>query len=107
MKSNMEKVIRDGKVAVIYSPGYGAGWYTWNTDYPEIIFHPKLVEMIETGRQREITEEWVHSELGIRHVYCGGNDLKIEWLDECTSFDISEYDGYEEVVTMADLPLSA
>ena len=25
---NMEKVIRDGKVAVLYSPGYGAGWTT-------------------------------------------------------------------------------
>ena len=26
----MEKVIRDGKVAVLYSPGYGAGWsYSW------------------------------------------------------------------------------
>ena len=25
----MEKVIRDGKVAVLYSPGYGAGWSTW------------------------------------------------------------------------------
>jgi hypothetical protein len=28
----MEKVIRDGKVAVLYSPGYGAGWYSWNRD---------------------------------------------------------------------------
>ena len=27
---NMQKVIRDGKVAVLYSPGYGAGWYTWS-----------------------------------------------------------------------------
>ena len=23
----------DGNVAVLYSPGFGAGWYTWNTDY--------------------------------------------------------------------------
>jgi len=24
----VEKLIRDGKVAVLYSPGYGAGWST-------------------------------------------------------------------------------
>lgn len=30
----MDKVIRDGMVAVIYSPGYGAGWSSWNRDYP-------------------------------------------------------------------------
>ena len=26
----MEKVIRNGQVAVLYSPGFGAGWYSWN-----------------------------------------------------------------------------
>ena len=26
----MDKVIRDGKVAVLYSPGFGAGWSTWS-----------------------------------------------------------------------------
>lgn len=25
----MDKIERDGKVAVLYSPGYGAGWSTW------------------------------------------------------------------------------
>jgi len=28
----MTKYIRDGKVAVLYSPGFGAGWSTWNDD---------------------------------------------------------------------------
>ena len=27
-----EKYIKDGKVAVAYSPGFGAGWSTWNDD---------------------------------------------------------------------------
>ena len=30
MKLHIEKVVRDGKVAVLVSPGYGAGWSTWN-----------------------------------------------------------------------------
>jgi len=24
-----DRVIRDGRVAVVYSPGFGAGWSTW------------------------------------------------------------------------------
>ncbi len=34
----IQKLSQDGKVAVLYSPGFGAGWYTWNTDAPEILF---------------------------------------------------------------------
>jgi hypothetical protein len=29
----IKKVIRDGKVAVLISDGYGAGWYSWNKKY--------------------------------------------------------------------------
>lgn len=43
----LQKVIRDSKVAVLYSPGFGAGWYSWNTKHPQLLFHPKLVEMVE------------------------------------------------------------
>ena len=45
----MEKVIKEGKVAVLVSPNYGAGWYSWNSGYKELLFHPKLVEMVEQG----------------------------------------------------------
>lgn len=46
----MKKVIRNGKVAVLVSEGFGAGWYSWNREYKELLFHPKLVEMVEQGR---------------------------------------------------------
>ena len=43
----MEKVIRDGKVAVLLSAGYGAGWGSWNYGIHEVImFHPKIVQMV-------------------------------------------------------------
>lgn len=61
----MEKVIRNGKVAILISPGFGAGWYSWNTDHKELLFHSKLVEMVEQNRQSEITDEWVKDNLGI------------------------------------------
>jgi len=41
------RVIKDGNVAVIYTPSYGVGWYTevcWMID--ELLFDPKLVNII-------------------------------------------------------------
>jgi len=94
----MEKVIRDGKVAVLYSPGYGAGFYTWNDKHKELVFHPKLVEMVEANRHDELTSDWIKENLGLEGVYAGGcRSLSIEWLPEGTAFIIQEHDGYEEV----------
>lgn len=104
----MEKVIRDGKVAVLISTGFGAGWYSWNTEYKELLFHPKLVEMVEQKKQKLIDEEWCLKELGLSDVYCGGaEDLKIVWLEIGTPFFVSDYDGAEELVTINDFTEAA
>jgi hypothetical protein len=93
----MEKVIRDGKVAVVFSPGHGAGWYTWNKDLPEIIFDPNIVHYVEL-------EDWdslrAHMELKYPDVYMSeySLDLAIMWLPEGTEFKIDEYDGAETIV---------
>ena len=55
----MEKVIRDWKVAIVISPRFGAWWYTWNTKYAELLFHPKIVEMVEQWKGNEMTQEWI------------------------------------------------
>ena len=103
----MEKVIRDGKVAVLYSPSFGAGWYSWNSEHPQLIFHPELVKMVEEDRREEITDQWVEDNLGIE-IYTGGaRDLKIAWLDEGQRFLIDEYDGNEGIQTVDDLTLIA
>jgi hypothetical protein len=101
----MEKVIRDGKVAVLVSCGFGAGWSTWGGEqYREtLLFHPKLIEMVEEGREREITEEWMEKEFGLEDVYVGGtNGLYIEWVPVGTKFVIHEYDGAESLKTIDD-----
>ena len=94
----MAKCIRDGKVAVLYSPGYGSGWFSWNqSDAPaEFLLHDeKIVELVETD-QRDKIEEYVNSLYP--DVYCGGvEDLKIEWVPQGTQFRIEEYDGYESI----------
>lgn len=95
----MEKVIRDGKVAILVSGGFGAGWYTWNS-HKELLYHPKLVDMVESNRQKEIDEYWCLKELGLSNVYCGGAySLNIVWLPEGTAFKINEYDGSESLIT--------
>lgn len=96
----MEKVIKDGHVAVVYSPGFGAGWYTWNTKYPELMFHPKIVEKVLENKQEDLTEEFVTQILNLpsdNYFYLSPGTLKIEWVPQGTRFKIDEYDGSESV----------
>ena len=99
----MNKVIENGFVAVLYSPGYGAGWSTWNYEdgLDEILlFQPALVEMVRNNRLNEIDTDWLVKNLGeeFRYVYCGGAEqLEIKWLPEGTIFRVDEYDGSESI----------
>jgi hypothetical protein len=103
----MNKVIRDGKVAVLVSPGFGAGWSTWaysvEEDYRDfMLFDPILVDMVERGESAETIETYVTSMYS--DVYCGGADgLTIQWLPVGTAFRIHEYDGSESVEIRDDI----
>ena len=106
----IKKVIRDGKVAVLYSPGFrfGAGWYTWNRNYPECIFSPEIVALVESDKRDEITDEYAEELFGSDYFYTGGaHDLEIEWLPEGTQFTIYEYDGSESIKLISDLSIIA
>ncbi len=104
----MEKVIRDGKVAVLISHGYGAGWYSWHSKQ-ELLFHPKIVELVEKNRNNEITEQLCQELLGTDEYICvlGGDGLSIHWLPVGTAFEVDEYDGAESLRTMDDLCIVA
>jgi hypothetical protein len=107
----MEKVIRDGKVAVLISSGWGAGWSTWH-GHKELIFHPKLVELVESGQHNQETVSAVLNELLDKEeaegIYLGGvRDLSITWITKGTKFKIEEYDGSEYVITDKMLNLTA
>ena len=95
-----DRVIRDGKTAVLYSPGFGAGWYTWGHEQ-WMLFHPRLVAAVEAkdpgSRIAEISDE-LATEFGVDAPYTGGaNQLQIEWVPVGARFEISEYDGAESV----------
>ena len=93
----MEKLIKDGMVAVLYSPGFGAGWHTWGAPV-EAIFDPALataVLMGDTAAALHIAKEkWPNQ-------YTGGvDDLVVGWVPVGTAFRINEYDGSESLVLM-------
>lgn len=91
----MEKLVKEGKVGVLVSPGFGAGWYTWNYAYPEIIFDPGIVDLVENEKFDEL-ETYVT--LKYPEIYTGGlRDLRVEWIPEGTLFKIDEYDGAESI----------
>jgi len=91
----MNKLSEDGKVAVLYSPGFGAGWYTWNYQTPEILFDPGIVRFVEKKKWNEL-ETYVT--LKYPEIYTGGmKDLEVMWVPEGTLFKVNEYDGNESV----------
>jgi hypothetical protein len=93
----MEKLIRDGQVAVLYSPGFGAGWFTWNSTFPECIFDPEIVRMLEKETDRYEIAQFAESKYGEEFYSGGADDLIIMWLPEGTKFIINEYDGSESI----------
>lgn len=94
----MEKYTNDrGEVAVLFSPGYGSGWFTVNPEYPEIIFDPTLVRMVLDDRSFHHLTEYAEakypnvSRLGLIN-------LAIHWVPKGKVFRIEEYDGSEYVI---------
>ncbi len=93
-----EKLIRDGKVAVLVSPGFGAGWSTWiGKDAEFATFDKGLVELVERKASSDEAEAYLEFR-GIKDAYMGGwSDVEVDWLPVGTSFYIHEYDGSESI----------
>ena len=90
-----EKLERGGKVAVLYSPGYGAGWYSWNSKHEGLLFDKEIAEAVLAGnRERAISI----AEIKYPGIYTGGGrDLSVKWIDKGFRFEIQEYDGNESI----------
>jgi hypothetical protein len=96
----IEKLIRDGKVAVLVSHGFGAGWSSWQPEeHVEFALHDRqLCEFTEAGdfegfkaRAEEVIGEFV---------YFGGlRNVCVEWVEQGKPFYVHEYDGSEHLVT--------
>lgn len=96
----MNKVIVNGKVAVLIAPSFGAGWYTWNYNHPEILFDPGIVSLIEAEKWDEMK---TYVALKYPEIYDGAiDDLQVEWITEGALFKVNAYDGAESIELKED-----
>ena len=98
-------------VAVLYSPGFGAGWSTWSSgklaEY--CTFDPEVAVVVmynANNKHPEVFSKWVEekyeamfsNEDGKGYFYSGGgDDLRVFWLPKGVRFEIEEYDGNESI----------
>jgi hypothetical protein len=102
----VEKFVKDGQVAVLYSPGFGAGWSTWNKHVGEFfLFDKGLVELRLSDAKGAAMEGYLEKVLpeyfkvDSDPLYLGGwRGLTLKFLPLGTRFRIHEYDGSESVV---------
>ena len=93
----MEKIVRDGKVAVAVSYGYGAGWSTWAGVNP---MDARFNQLFLDGKHDKAAA--LCKELGLG--YAGGaRDVEIVWVPVGTEFRITEYDGSEGIEYKDDI----
>ena len=85
---------------VLISPGYGAGWSTWND--PRIAFDERIIRAFECGISEEdmkalCVECDYHDGFGGAPCMGGFKSLMVVEVPSGTMFRIHEYDGYESV----------
>ena len=86
------------KYAVLVSPGYGAGWSTWNQR--ELAYDKRVVEYYLKHSHSTNTEDvaFKMEKLGYEGVYCGGwHKIHLEWVDKNAIWKMREYDGSERI----------
>ena len=95
-----EKYIKDNKVAILISPGYGAGWSTW--ERKELAYDKRIVEKFLEGATATEMQDFIVS-LGYEEPYTGGYEqLQVVYVPVGTKFIIEEYDGSEYLKTVND-----
>ena len=91
-------------VAVLVSTDFGAGWYTWNTNYPQMLFDPIVVNYLDPKYGFPYDKDkydGIDAYLAATYggAYFGGlRGLCIEWVQQGTEFMIDEYDGSETLM---------
>ena len=91
------KLVRDGKVAVLVSHGFGAGWFSWHYD-ERLLFEPKIVEMLENDTDYHEIERYCEMTYGDDNYYGGIDGLTVHWVSIGKQFKIDEYDGAETLI---------
>jgi len=98
-----EKLIKDGFVAILYSPGYGAGWSSWAHDSEVaefLLFDRRLVEAAKAEATQEEVSEFLQTIFGPdQYIHTGGwEKIASRWIPVGAKFWVAEYDGSESVM---------
>jgi hypothetical protein len=92
----MNKVYEGEFTKVLISPGFGAGWSTWNYDIPELLFDPVIVSMVEDGTSFETIEAYCTAKYSTGY-FGGSADLEVRLIKTGSEFIVHEYDGAESI----------
>jgi hypothetical protein len=98
--SELNKVVKDGKVAVLYAPVYDHGWYTRCSDVEQLLYDPTVVSWVLAGKPEsmrpsiEVYVEIKYHDDGLSHNL---RQLEVSWLPIGTFFRVDDSDGWEAV----------
>lgn len=116
----IELYTKGDQVAVLVSPGFGAGWSTWvwEDEYNSLAYDKRVIDFwlqhkddkafmqeIDSRYENPTKEETARffKSLGYDYVYMGGfADIELEWVDIGVPWTITEYDGHETLLTAND-----
>lgn len=99
-----DKLVKDGKVAVLISYGFGAGWSTWSSGSvaQEMVFDADIAQLVLDKADYDAIESVAEKKWPGK--YFGGiKGLEVEWLTPGTAFEVSEYDGAENLRILGDI----
>jgi hypothetical protein len=98
----MKKIEKDGRIAVLYSPGFGAGWSTWADDDQKeaLCMDARIVGPFVAGDKAGAVAAAVTM---FPDLCIGGADnLRVMWIEKGKAFEVDEYDGSESVHVLGD-----
>lgn len=116
--NGVELYEKDGKIGVLVSPGYGAGWSTWGC--VELAYDKRVVEFWLSHKDDEefmatvdnfgfgsVSESVAHKKameffnsIGYGSPYMGGfYEIELAYVKKGVPWRITEYDGSESLVT--------
>jgi len=93
------KLVKDGKVAVVYSPDFGGGWSTWHDVDP---MDSRMAEAVISGDKAKMKKAFVEMS-GESEFLPDFEQLRVAWLPVGQEFRINEYDGHESIQLKEDI----
>ena len=107
----INKKIVNGKVGVIISSDYGAGFSSWNDPdiAEELMFDSGIVDILETTNisdEEKYTKIDMYIKLKYVDAYFLSNSrtLHVEWIEQGKEFFILENDGLEIIRFKDEIP---